>query len=343
MLHLVTGGSGFLGNLIVQRLLEAGERVRVLDLWRDESLSTEAEYVEADIRDSAAVAQGMKNVEVVHHVAAKVPITKSGDIFRQVNVDGSRIVAEESVKAGVGYFVYMCSTSIFGDAQSPITQETPYSPVEIYGQSKMEAELAVKAVCDTAKLPLILVRPRTILGLGRLGIFQILFEWISESRNVYVIGDGRHKFQFVHAQDLMDAYMLALKLGRPGVYNVGAAEFGTLREALENVILHAGTTSRVKSLPIGLSITLLKILDKFSMSPLAPWHYLTYHKPVYFDIQHLLDIGWQPQYSNDRMFIESYDWFIEHRNDRNMAVEQGGSPHRKALKQGILRLLKWMS
>jgi nucleoside-diphosphate-sugar epimerase len=343
MLHLVTGGSGFLGHLITQRLLESGEKVRVLDLWRDEIQSSDAEFVEADIRNSDAVAKAMKNVEVVHHTAAKVPITKSGDLFRQVNVDGSRVVAEEAVKAGVGYFIYMCTSSIFGKAQCPITIETPYSPVEVYGQTKMEGELAVKAICNASNLPLILVRPRTILGYGRLGIFQILFEWISEGHNVYVIGDGRHKYQFVHALDLMDAYMLALNLGRPGVYNVGAAEFGTLREALENVIQHANTKSRVKSLPVGISIILLKLLDKLSLSPLGPWHYLTYHKPLYFDVQNLLDIGWKPKYSNDLMFKESYDWFIEHRNVRDASVDQGGSPHRRALKQGMLRLLKWMS
>ncbi|MDR1086011.1 MAG: NAD-dependent epimerase/dehydratase family protein [Deltaproteobacteria bacterium] len=343
MLHLVTGGSGFLGHLIVERLLEAGEKVRVLDIWRDDTISKDAEYLEGDVRNSDAVARAMKNVEVVHHTAAKVPITKSGDLFRQINVDGSRTVAEEAVKAGVGYFVYMCTSSIFGRARCPVTPDTPYSPVEVYGQTKMEGEIAVKTVCGEAKMPLVLVRPRTILGLGRLGIFQILFEWISEGRNVYVIGDGRHRYQFVHASDLMDAYMLALKLGRPGVYNVGAAEFGTLREALEHVIVHAGTKSRVKSLPVSLSVGLLKLLDKLSLSPLAPWHYLTYHKPLYFDVRNLLDIGWKPQYSNDRMFRESYDWFLENRNVRDQIVEQGGSPHRKALKQGILRLLKWMS
>jgi nucleoside-diphosphate-sugar epimerase len=204
----------------------------------------------------------------------------------------------------------------------------------------MEGEMAVREVCAQSGLPLVLVRPRTILGLGRLGIFQVLFEWISEGRNVYVIGDGNELFQFVHAQDLMDAYMLALELGKPGVYNVGAAEYGTLREVLTQVIQRAGTKSRVKSLPVGLSITALRVLDKLSLSPLAPWHYLTYHKPFYFDVRHLLDIGWKPKYSNRDMFIESYDWYLAHAND---LTTEAGSPHRRSLKQGILRLLKWMS
>jgi nucleoside-diphosphate-sugar epimerase len=321
--------------------LEAGEKVRVLDIWTDDTFPPGAEYVEADVRDADAVARAMKDVEVVHHNAALVPITKSGDVFRQVNVLGSKIVAQEAVKAKVSCFIHMSSSSVYGLQQCPVKVDAPYAPIELYGQSKMDGELAVKEECEKAGIPLIIVRPKTILGYGRLGIFQLLFEWISESRAVYVIGSGNELFQFVHAADLMDAYMLALKLGRPGVYNVGAAQFGTLREALDNVIGHAGTKSRVRSLPERLSITSLKLLDRLGLSPLGPWHYLTYSKPFYFDVDHLLDIGWQPRYSNDAMMKESYDWYLE--NKDSLAKESAGSPHRRAMKQGILRVLKWMS
>jgi nucleoside-diphosphate-sugar epimerase len=343
MRHLVTGGSGFLGHLIIERLLAAGEQVRSLDVWRDEDLKDDVEFVKADVRDAAAVGKAMQGVAVVHHNAALVPASKGGDLYRQVNVEGARVAAQEAVKAGVEHFVHMSTSSLFGQATCPVTLETPYSPIEVYGQTKMEGEIAVREICGQARLPLVVIRPRTILGLGRLGIFQILFEWISEGRNVYVIGDGRHPYQFVHASDLMDAYMLALARGRAGVFNCGAAEFGTLRAALENVIAHAGTKSRVKALPVGLSVALLKALDKLSLSPLGPWHYLTYHKPLYFDVQPLTELGWRPQYSNDRMFAETYDWFLERRAALAGRAAQGGSPHRRALKQGLLRLLKWMS
>ncbi|MDR1656046.1 MAG: NAD-dependent epimerase/dehydratase family protein [Deltaproteobacteria bacterium] len=340
-IHLVTGGNGFLGHLITVRLLEAGQKVRVLDIWSDQTLPAGAEFINADVRDPKAVAAAMEGVEVVHHNAALVPITKSGDVFQQVNVDGSRIVAQAAVKAGVKCFIHMSSSSVYGLQPCPVGITAPYAPVELYGQSKMEGELAVKEECQKVGLPLILVRPKTILGYGRLGIFQLLFEWISEGRNVYVIGSGNSLFQFIHAADLMDAYMLALKLGRQGVYNVGAAEFGTMREALERVIQHAGTKSRVKSLPEGLSIACLKILDQLRLSPLGPWHYLSYSKPFYYDVSHLLDLGWQPKYSNDAMMEQSYDWYLANRD--TLSQEKTGSPHRRAIKQKILRVLKWLS
>lgn len=341
MKHLITGGSGFLGNLIARRLHARGEHVRILDVWEDTSRPKEIEFAKCDIQDAAGVARAMRDVDVVHHNVALVPLTKAGGDFWAVNVEGSRIAAEQAVKAGVKTFIHMSSSAIFGAPEYPVTNDSPFRPVEIYGRAKLAGELAVREISETAKMPLVVIRPRTILGEGRLGIFQILFQWISENRKIYVIGDGHQKFQFVHAHDLMDAYMLAMDAGKPGVYNVGTNRFGTLREALDHVIAHARSTSRVVSLPAGLTINTLRVLDWLRLSPLAPWHYLTYHKAFHFDVQPLLQLGWKPRYSNDEMFRESYDWFIA--NKGRLAAKAAASPHRSVVKQRLLGLLKKFS
>ena len=342
MRHLVTGGSGFLGNLIARRLLERGEQVRVLDIWDDASRPSDIEFVHCDIRDPDGVARAMRGVHVVHHNAALVPLTKSRERFWQVNVDGSRIAAEQAARAKVDAFIHMSSSAIFGaPTQCPITDQTPLRPIEIYGMAKMKGELAVREVLDAAGLPLIVIRPRTILGEGRLGIFQILFEWIRQGRNVYTIGDGNIPFQFVHAVDLMDFYMLALDSGRRGVHNVGAAEYGTLRQALENLISYARSPSKVKGLPIRLTRNVLRVLDVLHLCPLAPWHYLTYHKAFAFDVRGLLDMGWRCRYSNDKMLREAYDWFLA--NQEQVGRTRVGSAHRKPVKEAVLRLVKWFS
>jgi nucleoside-diphosphate-sugar epimerase len=342
MRHLVTGGSGFLGHLIARRLLARGERVRILDVWRDPAAPADIEYVDCDIRDRAGVARAMVGIDVVHHNVALVPLTKSGGKFWEVNVDGARIAAEAAVAAGVRGFVHMSSSAVYGlPADVPITMATPTRPVEIYGRAKLAGEEAVQRVCGAAGLPLVVIRPRTLLGDGRLGIFQILFDWIEAGRAVYVIGSGDVPFQFLHAHDLMDFYLLALDAGKPGVYNVGTDRFGTLRCALERLIVHAGTASRVRRLPVGLTIGALRALDVLRLSPLAPWHYLTYHKPFAFDPAPLLALGWRPRYSNDDMLRESYDWFRAHRDE---APAHGtGSPHRARVHQRLLRLLKHFS
>src|SRR5436190_24238051 len=139
----------------------------------------------------------------------------------------------------------------------------------------------------------------------------------------------------------MDAYLLALDHGKSGNYNVGTDRFGSVREALEHLIVSAKSPSKVKSLPESFTIRSLQTLDLLCLSPLAPWHYLTYHKPFYFDISKLLAMGWKPRYSNDEMFRESYDWFKANYN--RLVAAKAGSAHRRPVKEGLLWLLKKLS
>jgi nucleoside-diphosphate-sugar epimerase len=343
MQHLITGGSGFIGNLVARRLRERGESVRILDIWSDPSRGKDIEYVESSVLNREGVAAAMRGVDMVHHNAALVAQTDAGKEYWNVNVEGTRIVCEEAAKAGVKTLVHVSSTAAYGiPPKGAITADTPLRPVEPYGISKLAGEQVAEELCKAADISLITIRPRATLGAGRLGIFQILFEWIRENRNVYVIGSGDIRFQFIHAHDLMDLYMLALEVGQCGTYNVGTDRFGTLRGDLEELIRYAGSSSKVKSLPETLTINTLRALHALRLSPLVPWHYLTYHKECYFDVAPLLEIGWRPRYSNADMLHESYDWY---RTSARTSAPAGteGSPHRSPLRQGALWLVKQMS
>lgn len=340
--HLVTGGSGFLGNLIARRLCEKGDKVRILDVWEDASKPNDIEYIHCNILDRDSVYRAMKGVDIVHHNAALVPLTKSGNRFWEVNVEGSRIAAEEAIRAGVKTFIHMSSSAVYGlPHDMPITSSTPCQPIEIYGRGKLAGEQAVRGICSKAGLPLIVIRPRTLLGEGRLGIFQILFDWIKESRKIYLIGNGENAFQFLHAHDLLSAYMLAYEKEQPATYNVGTDRYGTLKESLFNLIRYAGSSSQITPLPAGLVINALTILDKMRLSPLAPWHYLTYHKPFCFDLAPLQALGWKARYSNDEMLRESYDWFLKHYDRINS--EKAGSAHRRPVREALLGILRKLS
>lgn len=338
--HLITGGSGFLGNLIARRLLEAGEEVRVLDIWRDSSQPKEIEFIECDIRNVEKLKQSMKGSEFVHHNVALVPLTKSGKDFWEVNVIGSQIAAQVAKQSGVQNFIHMSSSAIFGSPQQlPITDKTQPKPIEIYGRGKLAGEIMVKETLNDSDINLTIIRPRTILGPGRLGIFQVLFQWINENRNVYTIGDGNNAFQFIHAHDLMDAYMLAVESKQSLELNVGTQDYSTLRNALQNLIHHAGSTSKVVSLPAKTSIGALRMADFLRLSPLAPWHYLTYDKPFYFDTTPLESLGWRSKYSNDEMLKESYNSYLSDRQGKS----ESHSPHRKSISGGVLNLIKKFS
>ena len=341
-LHLVTGGSGFVGSNIARLLRARGESVRVLDIWKDESQSPDIEFVMADINDRDAVAKAMQGVSYVHHNVALVPLSKAGQKYWTVNVDGTRTALEAAKAAGVRMFCHMSSSAVFGSpAVMPITNDTPLQPIEIYGRAKLAAEELVKQA-GREGMPVSVVRPRTIVGPGRLGIFEILFDWIKDGANIYIIGPGTFPFQFIHVDDLAEVSILSTLQERPGLFNAGTDRFGTLREDLGALIVHAGSPSRIKSLPVWLAIGSLSALDKLRLSPLGPWHYLTYHKPFYFDVAPTMQsLGWRPKHGNVGLLTETYDWFVESR--RHQQTFGGTSFHKQPVKQGVLRLLKKIS
>jgi nucleoside-diphosphate-sugar epimerase len=186
-----------------------------------------------------------------------------------------------------------------------------------------------------------IVRPRTVVGPGRLGIFGILFDWIADGASVPVIGSGHNRYQFVHADDVATACVLAAGRPGPAVYNVGSEEFGTMRESLEALCAHAGTGATVVSVPRALITPVVKATGRLGLTPLGPYHWLMYGESMWFDVEPLRrELGWSSRYSTIEAMREAYDWFLQHREgDR----AEGGSIHRRSAPQGVLRVAKHAS
>lgn len=339
MRALVTGGSGYFGSLLLRKLRALGHQCVVLDILDADDRPADVRFVRADIRDAKAVEAAAAGVDVIFHNVAQVPLAKDRELFESVNVTGTANLARAALSQGVSKVIYTSSSAIFGVPKAnPVTEDTSPSPAEAYGRAKLEGERICQRSVEQG-LDVTIVRPRTILGHGRLGIFQILFEWIRQGYNVPVLGSGNNVYQFVHADDLAEACILAGGRPGPAVYNCGAERFGTMREALEQLCARAGTGSKVKSVPMGLAVAGMKITSVLGLSPLGPYHSLMYGRSLYFDITKAkTELGWRPRYSNDEMLFESYMWYVEHRE----AIERthGGSHHRSPVKQGVLKLAR---
>ncbi len=338
MIALVTGGSGYFGSLLVHRLVAAGRTVRVLDLNDVDDRPAEVELVQGDIRDAGVVARAVHGVDVVFNNVAQVPLAKDEELLRTVNVDGTTLLLAECLRAGVRKVVHTSSSAVFGVPRSnPVLPTTVPSPVEAYGHAKLAAEWACLDAVRNG-LDVTIVRPRTILGHGRLGIFGILFEWVADGADIFVFGNGSNRYQFVHADDLADVCVLAGASPGPAVFNAGTDRFGTMRESLEALCAHAGTGSKVRSLPAGPAALGMKAAAGLHLAPFAPYHWLMYSKSLWFDTQHVHDaIGWSPKFSNEEMLADSYDWFLANRAN---TADEGRSHHRTIAKQGALRVLK---
>lgn len=341
MTSLVTGGSGYFGHVLVRKLRERGEDVAVLDLLDSTERPPEVAYHAGDIRDLEAVRRACRGVEVVYHNVAQVPIAKDRAAFWSVNRDGTANILRAAREAGARKVVYTSSSAVFGvPRHNPVRPGDEPRPMEAYGRAKHAGEqLCLAAAAEGFAVDI--VRPRTIMGHGRLGIFQILFEWIREGYNVPVLGRGDNVYQFVHADDLAEACLLAGQRAAGGVYNIGTDRYGTMRAVLEHLCREAGTGSRVRSVPMAPAVAAMHLTSWLGLSPLGPYHALMYGRSMFFDIAAAqAELGWQPRYSNDEMFVESYRWYLAHREE--LAGGPATSHHRSPMRQGVLALLKYV-
>jgi nucleoside-diphosphate-sugar epimerase len=336
---LVTGGSGYFGCTLRRILRERGDRVRTFDLVPSDDLAPGEEFVQGDIRDAAAVRRACQGMDVVHHNVAQVPLAKDRHLFESVNVQGTENLLAAAKDAGCRKVIYTSSSAVFGvPERNPVTEDMTPRPQEAYGRAKYDGERRCAAWIERG-LDVSIVRPRTILGHGRLGIFQILYEWIRRGSNIPVLGRGDNRYQFVHADDLAGACILAGDRAGAAIYHAGADRFGTMREALEALCAHARTGSKVRSVPMAPAVWGMKITSALGLSPLGAYHSLMYGRSMWFDTAKAhRELGWSPRWSNDEMLIEGYEWYLAHRDQ--VLATTGASHHRSPVRQGVLELVR---
>lgn len=337
--YLVTGGAGFLGQAIVPRLLAAGVRVRVLDTARiPAAWEGKVEGIIGDIRDAATVDAAVAGMECVLHGAAALPIHRSAKLIHGVNVDGTRNLLDAAVRHRVKSFVFVSSTAVYGlHKEHPITEENRMIPVGPYGESKVTAELVCQSFRD--RLHVAVIRPKTFLGQGRLGVFEILFDWIHDGKRIPMIGKGHNKYQLLDVEDLVDAMLIASAHPKGSdTFNVAAKEFGTLREDLAPLFRAAGHEPRFLPTPRRTTIAALWTLDKLRLSPLTKWHYGTMSSDSYVETDKAQRVlGWSPKRSNQDTLLAAYTWYHAHRDEVKAQV---GTTHTVPWNQKILKVFK---
>jgi len=338
---LITGGSGYFGSLLTKKLLLDNYNCIVYDLIDSTDRPNNVDFIKGDIRDLNSITSSLKGIDVVFHNVAQVPLAKNINLFKTVNVDGTRNILEASKINNVKKVVYTSSSAIFGVPDKlPVTENSICHPCEPYGEAKLEGEVLCREYSKKG-LDVSIIRPRTIIGHGRLGIFQILFEWVRNGHNIPVLGNGDNLYQFVHADDLASACILSSKVEGFSIFNCGAEKFGTMRDTLEALCSHANTGSKVVGINESLAVSAMNLSSKVGLSPLGPYHSLMYGKSMYFDISLAKkELNWHPKYSNISMLNESYDWYCK--NIEVVRADISSSHHRSPVKQGILSLLKFV-
>jgi nucleoside-diphosphate-sugar epimerase len=350
---LVTGASGFFGGVLKRRLLAEGFAVTNIDLVRDEDAGAEGlTSVQGDIRDAGLLARTFAEhrfTGVFHCAAMLAHDVKDDTLLWTSNVDGTRMVAEAALAAGVTKFVNISTNCLWAEGFGrPVTEADEPAPVELYGRSKLQAERELEALREKhPELQVVTLRCPTIIDSGRLGLLAILFEFIEDGKKVWVVGDGSSRYQFIYAQDLATACLMCMEYERSNLFHIGSGDgtkdgVPTMRAMYESVIRAAGSRSRVASLPRRPTVALMQLAHKMKISPLGPYHYRMIAESFVFDTQRIRgELGWSPTLTNEEMMLRAFSYYSENR--RAIHARTDVSAHSKAAPMGIIRLLKWMS
>jgi len=339
---VVTGGCGFLGFHICRKLASKYSKILVVDIdeFRKNEYPRNVEYKKIDVRDAEGLKKAFKGYDAVVNGAAALPLWSPKDIY-STNVDGMRNVLEAAKANKIKRVVQVSSTAVYGVPEKhPLFETDPLIGVGPYGETKITAE----KICEEYRkkgMVVPVVRPKTFIGTERLGVFQILYDWVEAGALIPVIGNGKNRYELLEVQDLVDAiYLMLTKPPKVAndTFNVGAKNTPPIKQYLEEFFKRVGSKSSVMTTPASLLIFFLEIFWILRISPLYKWVYGTAHKDSFVSIDKAQKkLGWKPKFTEADALVHAYQWYMKHKEEVKGA---SGVTHRVAWKQGILAPFK---
>ncbi|WP_329109572.1 NAD-dependent epimerase/dehydratase family protein [Micromonospora sp. NBC_01699] len=336
MVITITGAAGMLGARLAERLAADGHDIQGVDLRSGPGVT-----VVGDIRDRRVMDRATAGAATLIHCAAALPSYPANEI-RSIIVDGTENVLAAAHRARVRHVVHVSSTAVYGLPKLvPTPEEHPRTPVDTYSAAKAAAEEVAERYRATGT-KLSILRPKTFLGPGRMGLFAMLFEWAEEGRNFPVLGRGDVRIQMFAVDDLVDAVVTVLHApddAANDTYNLGAERFDTLRADFQVVLDAAGHGKRVVSLPARPALAALDLLERTRLSPVYGrlLHKLMGDSYVSID-KAQQRLGFAPKLSNSDAILRTYEWWREQRHRTEPA--QRGRTSRDPWKQGALAFAK---
>jgi nucleoside-diphosphate-sugar epimerase len=317
---LVTGANGFTGSHTARLLAEKGHEVRALvrpssktDLLEGVSF----ERFDGDLTDHESLKRAVRGVERVYHIAAVYREAKLSDrIYYDVNVEGTRCLAEACVAEGGIPFIYCSTCGVHGEVENPPADETaPYNPGDIYQETKVEAEKAVMALHRERGLPAVILRPVGIYGPGDRRFLK-LFGGVARGR-FPLIGSGRVFYHLTHVEDVARGFLEAAETpeARGEAFILAGERYTDIKELIELIAKEAGVPGprlRVPATPVYLAAVLCETLCRpLGIEPPLHRRRLDFFlKDRAFCIDKAKNrLGWKPQVDLEEGIRRTLAWY----------------------------------
>jgi UDP-glucose 4-epimerase len=257
---LVTGGAGFIGSNLVRQLVADGNDVTVLDNLLSGFRSNlyqfpQVRFIEGDIRDDVAVAEAIKGIEVVFHLAASVGNKRSIDhplIDADINVMGTLKVLEAARHEGVRKIVASSSAGIFGELKTlPIKEDHPVEPDTPYGSSKLCMEKECLAYAKLYDIEAVCLRYFNVYGPNQRfdaygNVIPIFAFKMLRGEQLIIFGDGEQTRDFINVKDVVQANIkAAMVIGLSGAFNTGSGGRITINRLVELLWVTSGIEPQV--------------------------------------------------------------------------------------------------
>ncbi|MEM6960516.1 MAG: NAD(P)-dependent oxidoreductase [Myxococcota bacterium] len=336
---LVTGGAGFFGRRMCSALQKLGQQVVVLDIASQKD-TTPIQYIQGSVTDPAIYRSQVPGVDIVVHAATALPLhpkSRVQHVISQGTLQAVRYAEERRL-----HCIVLSTTAVYSPyAAGPHKEDAPtagiYGP---YALAKVEAENHCKRALDRgAKISL--VRPKTFIGPGRLGLFSLLCDWVLAGKKVPILGAGQNRYQLLDVDDLVEAVWQLANASEfaAGIFNVGAKSFGTVLQDLSSLCMYAGTGASVRPVPAKATQSLLRMFYRMGLSPLYPWVYETCDRDHMVDTSKIEEtLGFVPRFSNLDALTRTFDWYRLH--GRYMPHRRG---HDGRWRQGLLGMFRALS
>ena len=345
-MHLVTGSSGYVGSVIVNKLLDSNKKVIAVDSsHRKTNFKQEFKNINLDITNYSSLENIFISnpIECIYHCAAQLTYSrKNAEYFRKVNIEATDFLSNLAVKYNVRNFIYISSNCVYGKLNSlEVPENYPLNPFEEYGYSKMKSEQIL--LSKKENLNVIIFRPPTIIGEGRLGILSVVFDFIKNNKKLFLVGKGTNKYQFVYGDDLASACVAASSYNKTNIFNIGSPHPCSLHETFEFLIKKASSKSKIYSLPSCIILPFMKLFFQIGLSPLGPYQYNMITNSFSGNINLICkELDWKPTKNNNEILLSAYNYYVENYEDihRN---SQKGAGNGNIGREGIIKILKWLS